>query len=132
MAPGEKILFDPKKIRFDLPLFKAFRLTKVGSIEDYRSLMGSLADLRGMSYFFINCLESRARLMITIIAADREAVTTSFTLDHDLLGIRYEDLLSAIIGGSGNSGNYPLPPEIERKLRDAALNDNNWRFFKAE
>ncbi len=129
MTPREKILFDPKKTRFDLPLFEAFGLTQVGSIEDYRSLMGSLADLRGMSYFFINCLENRARLMITIIAADREAVTTSFTLNHDLLGIRYEDLMSAIIGGSGN---YPLPPEIERKLKDAVLEENNWRFFKAE
>lgn len=128
MPPREKVIFDPKKIRFDLPLLEAFRLTQVRSVEDYRSLCSNLADLRGMSYFFINCLEDRARLMITVITAERDEVTASFALDHDLLGVRHEDLISAICD---KSGNYPLPPEIKQKLREA-LETDDWRFFKAE
>lgn len=129
MAPREKILFDPKKIRFDLPLNEAFRLTQVGSIEDYRCLKSNLAELRGMSYFFINYLESKARLMITIIAAEPDEVTATFSLNHDLLGVSSEDLMGEICC---ESGNYSLPYKVEQKLRNAALEEGNWRFFKAE
>ncbi len=128
MHPREKILFDPKKVKFDMPLLEAFRLTQVRSLEDYRSLRGNLADLRGISYFFINCLEGKAKLMITIITAEKDEVTASYALDYDLLGISYEDLMNAICG---ESGNYPLSHEMEQKLMEALENDR-WRFFKAE
>ncbi len=66
--------------------------------------------------------------MITVITAEKDEVTASFALDHDLLGIHYGDMTTAI---RGESGNYPLPHEMEQKLKDALKRDD-WRFFKAE
>ncbi len=128
MSSREKIIFDPKLARLDLPLMEAFRLTHVRSIDDYRLLSSNLNDLRGVSYFFINYLNGKARLMITVIAASGNEVTYTSALKHNLLGISDDDLMNAI---SGESGNYELSFEIEQKLR-IALEDDGWNFFKAE
>lgn len=128
MSAREKVFFDPKKARLDIPLLEAFSLTQVRSVEDYRSLSSNLADLRGLSYFFINYLDGRAKLMITVITAESHEVTSSFALDHHILGVSDEDLMHAI---SHESGNYQLSNEIEQKLRNA-LEKDGWQFFRAE
>ncbi len=123
----KRIRFDPCKVRFDLPLSEAFRLTQVRSFEDYMRLRLSLPTLRGQSYSFVNRLGDSARLMVTIIVADSREVTASFTLDHKALGIDYDEL----IGTAGlASGNYPLSPRVEEKVRKAIMQPD-WRFFKA-
>ncbi len=124
---GERVLFDPSKVRFDLPLGEAFQLTQVKSLEDYRRLRSSLPQMRGQSYFFINRLEGNARLMVTIIVAEGGEVTASFTLDHNALGIDHDELIRS---SEQSSGNYPLPPEVEQKVRKAMAH-SDWRFFKA-
>lgn len=128
MSLEEKILFDPCKVRLDLTPSEAFRLTAVRSLEDYRHLRQRLPEIRGISYFFINRLEDRARLMVTIITAEGHEVTASFALNHDALGISYRELMDA---ACDKSGNYPLPPEMERKVR-SAMGNEDWRFFKVE
>lgn len=128
MSLEEKILFDPCKVRLGLTLSEAFSLTQVKSIEDYRHLRQRLPEIRGISYFFINRLESRARLMVTIITAEGSEVTASFALDHDALGISHRELMDA---ACDMSGNYPLSSEIERKVR-SAMGSEDWRFFKSE
>jgi hypothetical protein len=119
MPIGEKVLFDPCKVRFDLTLSEAFRLTQVKSLEDFLRLKQRLPEIRGSSYFFINRLDGGARLMVTIIVAEGDEVTSSFALNHDALGIGRHELTDAALGTVENSGNYPLPPVVERKVQCA-------------
>jgi hypothetical protein len=66
--------------------------------------------------------------MITIIIAEGHEVTASFALNHDAIGISHQELMDAAYGISGN---YPLPPEVERKVQ-SAMSEANWPFIKAE
>lgn len=121
----ETVLFDPCKVRFDLTLREAFSLTKVTSMQEYQRLINQLPQLRGHSYFFINILNCRARLVMTIITAEPQEVTATFVLDHSALGINHDELLMA---GDGD-GNYSLPLEMEQKIRQA-MKKAQWQFFK--
>ena len=123
----ETILFDPCKVRFDLSLREAFELTQVTSLQEYRRLMCRLPELRGLSYFFINILNKRARLVMTIITAEDHEITATFVLDHDTLGIDHEELLQA----GHENGNYALSHEMEQKIRRAIRqSESKWQFFK--
>ncbi len=117
-TPELEIQIDPSKALFDLALDEAFGLTEVRSIESYERLKKRLPDLRGTSYFFVNVLDSTARLMATVIVADEWAVTTSMVLDHHAIGIDYQDLIDAAWDeGSIESGNFPISKKIERKIK---------------
>jgi hypothetical protein len=131
MPTGEEILFDPCKVRFDLTLPEAFRLTQVKSLDDFLRLKQMLPEIRGSSYFFINRLDGGARLMVTIIIAEGGEVTASFALNHDALGIGLHELTDAAPGTGENIGNYPLPPEVERKVR-CAMTKADRLFIKLE
>ncbi|MDD1741519.1 MAG: hypothetical protein LUQ51_06025 [Methanothrix sp.] len=116
MTPWEdQIFFDPEKVRFDLSLQDAFALTRVRSLGEFLSLKESLPHLRGQSYFFVNILGSHARLILTIITAQELETTATYELDPCPLGIAPGELISA---GSG-SGNFPLPPHLEGKIKRA-------------
>lgn len=114
-SPEKPVTFDPEKVRFDLSLDDAFALTSVRSLREFLCLRESLPHLRGQSYFFINILESHARLIMTIITAEEQEITATYELDPCPLGIAPGELISA---GSG-SGNYPLPPHLEGKIKRA-------------
>ncbi len=124
-AQSEPISFDPCKVRFDLSLREAFKLTQVTSLEEYQLLLSRLPDLRGHSYFFINILNQRARLVLTIITAEDREITATFVLDHDALGIGHEELMQS----GREDGNYSLLPEIEQKIIKA-IRHSQWQFFK--
>jgi hypothetical protein len=126
-AQPEKVHFDPGKVRFDLSLDEAFALTQVRSMKEYQLLRQRLQELRGVSYFFLNIAGGRARLMITIITAGDLVATSTFVLDHSALGMDDKDLVLA----SHEDGNYPVPYDIERKIR-RSVQQPEWRFFKAE
>jgi len=118
MTPWEdQIFFDPEKVRFDLSLQDAFALTRVRSLGEFLSLKESLPHLRGQSYFFVNILGSHARLILTIITAQEQETIATYELDPYPLGIApgAGELISA---GSG-SGNFPLPPHLEGKIKRA-------------
>jgi hypothetical protein len=121
----ESISFDPCKVRFDLTLREAFELTQVTSLQEYQLLLSRLPELRGHSYFFINILDRRARLVMTIITAEDQEITATFVLDHDTLGIGHEDLLQT----GHEDGNYSLMPAMEQKIRKA-MNQPQSQFFK--
>ncbi len=121
----ETVLFDPCKVRFDLTLREAFSLTQVTSMQEYQLLINRLPQLRGNSYFFINILNCRARLVMTIITAEPQEITATFVLDHNALGINHDELLMA---GDGD-GNYSLSLEMEQKIRQA-MKKAQWQFFK--
>jgi hypothetical protein len=117
-AHESDVQIDPSRTLFGITLDEAFDLTEVRSIDSYERLKKSLPDLRGASYFFVNVLDRTARLMATVIVADEWAVTTSFALDHQAMGIDYEDLVEAACNGGGiKSGNYPISEKIERKIK---------------
>jgi hypothetical protein len=124
----ETVLFDPCKVRFDLTLREAFSLTQVTSMQEYRLLINRLPQLRGHSYFFINILNCRARLVMTIITAEPQEITATFVLDHSALGINHDELLMAGNAGNGD-GNYSLSLEMEKKIRQA-MKKAQWQFFK--
>ncbi len=124
-ALPEIISFDPCKVRFDLTLREAFELTRVTSLKDYQLLVRRLPELHGHSYFFVNVLDQRARLVMTIITAEDMEITATFVLDHDALGISHEELLRAGIG----DGNYALTAEMEQKIRKEMLQTRR-QFFK--
>jgi hypothetical protein len=124
---AEQVIFDTRKIKLDLSLQAAFDLTSVRSLEDYRLLMKRLPVIRGTSYFFINISENRARLVATVIVAEEQEVTLTYVLDHHALGIDDDMLLYA----GRKSGNYPLSPQMQHKIRQA-LNDEEWHFFKID
>lgn len=126
-APPEKVLFDPCKVRFDLNLQEAFALTRVQSLQEYQLLEQRLQELRGVSYFFVNVAGGKARLMITIITAGDLEATSAFVLDHSALGADNEDLMQA----SREDGNYPVPPDLEMKIKCSMLQPD-WRFFKQD
>lgn len=116
MTPSEDLIFlDPEKVRFDLSLPEAFALTSVRSPEEYHRLKASLPRLRGQSYLFVNILDRRARLILTIITAEERETTATYELDPRPLGIDPVDL---IIAGKG-SGNHPLPYHLEERIRRA-------------
>ncbi|HWQ18471.1 MAG TPA: hypothetical protein VN455_01750 [Methanotrichaceae archaeon] len=116
-------LFDLSKARFDLSLDEAFSLTEVRSLDGYQRLKKRLPELRGSSYFFINVLDGVARLMMTVIVADGQTVTTSMVLDHQSLGISYDQLMTAARRfGDPRNGNFPLSEEIELKLKSGMKN----------
>lgn len=121
----ETVLFDPCKVRFDLTLREAFGLTQVTSMQEYQLLVNRLPQLRGNSYFFINILNCRARLVMTIITAEPQEITATFVLDHNALGMNHDELLMA---GDGD-GNYSLSLEMEHKIRQA-MKKAQWQFFK--
>jgi len=115
---SQRTLFDLSKARFDLSIDEAFSLTEVRSLDGYQRLKKRLPELRGSSYFFINVLDGVARLMMTVIVADGQAVTTSIVLDHQSLGISYDQLMMAIRrSGDPRNGNFPISKEIELKLK---------------
>jgi hypothetical protein len=123
----ETVSFDPCKVRFDLTLREAFELTQVTSLQEYKRLMCRLPELRGLSYFFINILDQRARLVMTIITAEDREITATFVLDHDTLGIGHEELLQA----GHEDGNYALSREMEQKIRRAiGQSESKWQFFR--
>lgn len=124
-AQSETISFDPCKVRFDLTLREAFQLTQVTSLQEYQLLLSRLPELRGHSYFFINILDQRARLVMTIITAEDQEITATFVLDHDALGIRHEELMQT----GQEDGNYSLLPAMEQKIR-RAMRQSQWQFFK--
>lgn len=109
------IFFHPEKVRFDLSLPEAFALTSVCSPEEYHRLQASLPRLRGQSYFFVNILDRRARLILTIITAEERETTATYEIDPRPLGIDPVDLITA---GKG-SGNHPLPYHLEERIRRA-------------
>ena len=119
----QRITFDPKKARLDMPISAAFALTQVRSVQDYQRLKQSLPEMRGSSYFFI---KERARLIITIITAEDQEITATYALDHNRLGIAHEELINA----GGEDGNYEVPAELMRKIHNA-LRNTDWRFFQA-
>lgn len=121
----ETVTFDPCKVRFDLTLREAFELTQVTSLQEYQRLRRRLPELRGISYFFINILNQRARLVVTIITAEDHEVTATFVLDHNALGIGHEELLQA----GREDGNYALLREMEQKIRRAMM-QAQWQFFR--
>jgi hypothetical protein len=123
----ERIPFDPGKARLDLTLQEAFDLTSVRSTDDYRLLSKNLSEMQGTTYFFVNVLEKRARLMATVIVAEGREVTSSYVLDHHPLGMD-DDLL---LFSGRESGNYPLSLQMRQKIR-LALSDEEWRFFKID
>ncbi len=87
--------------------------------------MRRLPELRGHSYLFINILDQRARLVITIITAEDHEITATFVLDHSALGISHEELLQA----GSIDGNYALPAEMEQKIRREMLQTRR-QFFR--
>jgi hypothetical protein len=114
MIPSEDLIFlDPEKVRFDLSLPEAFALTSVRSTEEYHRLQESLPRLRGQSYLFVNILDRKARLILTIFTAEEQETTATYELDPLPLGIDPIDLISA---GRG-CGNHPLPRHLEEKIR---------------
>jgi len=116
MTPSEDLIFlDPEKVRFDLSLPEAFALTSVQSPEEYHRLKASLPRLRGQSYLFVNILDRRARLILTIITAEERETTATYEIDPRPLGIDPADLISA----EGGSGNHPLPYHLEERIRRA-------------
>ncbi len=121
----DTVSFDPCKVRFDLTLREAFELTQVTSLQEYQRLRCRLPELRGLSYIFINILNQRARLVMTIITAEDQEITATFVLDHNALGICHEELLKAGCDG----GNYALSLEMEQKIR-RAMKQTHWQFFK--
>lgn len=123
-AIPKAISFDPCKVRFDLTLSEAFDLTRVTSLQEYRLLIRRLPELRGHSYLFINVLDQKARLVMTIITAEDHEITATSVLDHNALGISHEELLQAGI----IDGNYALPAEMEQKIRSAMV-QNRRQFF---
>jgi hypothetical protein len=126
-AQPETISFDPCKVRFDLTLREAFELTQVTSLQEYQLLRRRLPELRGHSYFFVNILDQRARLVMTIITAEDHEITATFVLDHDALGIGHEELLQA----GYDDGNYALPADMKQKIRRAIRqSESKWQFFK--
>ncbi len=124
-AQMETISFDPCKVRFDLTLSDAFKLTQVTSLQEYELLLSRLPDLRGHTYFFINILGRQARLVVTIITAEEDEVTATFVLDHDALGIGHEELMQT----GQSDGNYSLLPTMEQKIR-TAMKQSQWQFYK--
>lgn len=122
----QRITFDPEKARLGMPISAAFALTQVRSMQDYQRLMQSLPEMRGSSYFFINILGERARLIITIITAEDQEITATYALDHNRLGIAHEELMNA----GREDGNYAVPAELMRKIHNA-LQHTDWRFFQA-
>jgi hypothetical protein len=122
----ERVTFDPGKVRFDLSLREAFALTQVRSLREYHYLRHRLPEMRGISYFFINVLDKRARLAITIITAEDQEITVTFVLDHCALGIAHEELMQV----GWEDGNYPVPGELMRKIKNELLRPDR-RFFKA-
>lgn len=116
MTPSEDLIFlNPEKVRFDLSLPQAFALTRVRSTEEYRRLKASLPQLRGQSYLFVNILDCKARLILTIITAEERETTATYEIDPRPLGIDPVDLIAA---GRG-SGNHPLPHHLEERIRRA-------------
>ena len=116
MTPSEDLIFlNPEKVRFDLSLPQAFALTGVRSLEEYRRLKASLPQLRGQSYLFVNILDCKARLILTIITAEERETTATYEIDPRPLGIDPVDLIAA---GRG-SGNHPLPHHLEERIRRA-------------
>jgi len=124
-SKAEQVVFDPGRARLDLSLGEAFDLTRVRSLEDFCLLKEKLPEIRGLCYFFVNILDSQARLLLTVIVADDSEVTSTIALDHQALGIDHQMLLKA----GRESGNYPLPPELKHKVLQA-MNRDEWLFFK--
>lgn len=122
----QRITFDPEKARLDMPICEAFALTQVRSVQDFRRLKHRLPEMRGSSYFFINILAKRARLIITIITAEDQEITATYALDHNRLGIAHEDLFQA----GREDGNYAVPRELISKIHNA-MQHSDWRFFKS-
>lgn len=114
-APENLVVIDPEKVRFDLSLQDAFALTSVRSPEEYHRLKESLPRLRGQSYLFVNILNRKARLILTVITAEERETTATYEIDPRLLGIDPLDFTSAAEGW----GNYPLPRHLEEKIRRA-------------
>ena len=116
MTPSEDLIFlDPEKVRFDLSLPEAFALTSVRSPEEYHRLKASLPRLRGQSYLFVNILDRKARLILTIITAEERETTATYELDPRPLGIDPVDLIIT----EKSSGNHPLPYHLEERIRRA-------------
>ena len=119
-APENLFVIDPEKVRFDLSLQDAFALTSVRSPEEYQRLKESLPRLRGQSYLFVNILDRKARLILTIITAEELETTATYEIDPRPLGIDPLDLTSAAEG----CGNHPLPRHLEEKIRRAIKSDS--------
>lgn len=109
------VVFDPERVRFDLSRGSALSLTSVRSIEEFRALQEGLREMRGQSYFLVNILKGRARLILTVITADELEVTATYELDPGPLGIADEEMLLAGPGG----GNHPLTSLLEARIREA-------------
>jgi hypothetical protein len=122
----EHIEFDPGKVRFDLSLSDAFALTSVRSLQEFFALLKRLPKLCGQSYFFINILSQRARLIMTIITARDQEITATYELDPRPLGIAPEELMSV----GREDGNYPVPPDLVRKI-ECKMVDPRCNFVKS-
>ncbi|HNX40322.1 MAG TPA: hypothetical protein PKK11_07025 [Methanothrix sp.] len=126
--PEQKIApetFDPEKIRLDLPLSDAFALTAVRSLQEFSDLQGRLDEVRGQSYFFVNILEGRARLIMTVIIAEEQEITATYELDTSA-AITQEELLSSPVR---EDGNHPLPEGLAERVR-SALHNNEFRLSR--
>ncbi len=108
--------FDPDKVRFDLSLSDAFALTRVCSLQEFSTLQERLRLLRGQSYFFVNILKGKPRLIMTIITAEEQEITATYELEISSLGICPEELVSE----NRMDGNYPLPAVLIKKIKFAA------------
>jgi hypothetical protein len=125
-GPTQRIVFDPEKAKLDMPINEAFALTQVRSLQDFQRLVNKLPEMRGSSYFFINILSKKARLIITIITAEDQEITATYALDHNLLEIAQDELMRA----GGEDGNYAVPADLMRKIH-SALHHPDWQFFKS-
>lgn len=121
----EKIEFDPGKAIFGLSPAETFALTSVRSLEEYAALQEHLPYMRGQSFFFVNILREKARLIMTVITVEDEEITATYELDPEPLSISPEELLQA---GQG-SGNHPLPAHLESRIR-MAMRFPGCHFFK--
>lgn len=121
----EQIEFDCGKALFGLCPSDMFALTSVRSLEEYIALKEHLPDMRGQSYFFVNILREKARLIMTVITVEEEEITATYELDPEPLSISQEELMQA---GQG-SGNHPLPPNLENRIK-MAMKCPGCHFFK--
>lgn len=117
-------LFDPERVRLDLPPSDAFALTAVRSLQEFSDLQGRLGEVRGQSYFFVNILRGRARLIMTVITAGEQEITATYDIDISATDISREKLST-----SHEEGNHPLPEGLAERILHAMQN-NELRLTK--
>lgn len=122
---NEQIEFDHGKAIFGFSPDETFALTSVRSLEEYVALQERLPNMRGQSYFFVNILREKARLIMTVITVEDEEITATYELDPKPLFISSEELMQA---GQG-SGNYPLSSCMEDRIK-MAMKRPGRHFFK--